>query len=121
HVGVIARATLQGGGYFGGVNFTGTPRIGPPWQYQFFIRLSDSSSSYEDQIIRARRPLDANWHVYRVDANGNGITLLFDGEPLVWISDNRFLEGHATGIQSKESAPPSGCQFHVRKFRIKAL
>ena len=55
------------------------------------------------------------WHVYRVEAKGNTITLLIDGTIVAKATDNRYLSGSRTGLWSNEY------QLEIRSSKVVAL
>jgi hypothetical protein len=56
-----------------------------------------------------------DWHTYRIEVNGNVITLLIDGKFMTCVADNKFLSAGSVGLWS------SGYQLEVRNFRVIAL
>ena len=56
-----------------------------------------------------------NLHTYRVEVNGNVITFLVDGSPLLTLTDNRYLTGSQVGLFEY------GLQLQVASFVVTAL
>lgn len=55
---------------------------------------------------------DRGWHTYRIEVDGNEITLLLDGADVQHEVSNRFLTGTRVGLWS------SGAELDVRAFRV---
>ena len=60
-------------------------------------------------------PPGTDWHIYRIEANGNEIRLLIDKKVIINMRDNRFLSAGRVGLWSSEY------QLEVRNFKVIAL
>lgn len=71
---------------------------------------------YDDDTIAVPHiSMDANWHKYRLEVNGNSIRLLLDGAPVAQGIDNRMLNSGNVGIYCGNG------QINVKSFRVYAL
>ena len=56
------------------------------------------------------------WHTYRIEARGNLIRLLIDGQPMVQTNDTTYPTGRGIGVHQGHYA-----RVTVRAFRVIAL
>jgi hypothetical protein len=66
-------------------------------------------------IAKAKFDPGKEWHLYRVEADGNTIRFLIDGAVIAKGVDNTYLSGGQVGLWSK------GVQLNVRSFKITKL
>jgi hypothetical protein len=57
----------------------------------------------------------SEWHLYRVEADGNVLKFLIDGAQYATVTDNRFLSGGIGGLSSYNS------QIEVSSFTVLRL
>ena len=97
--GLVLRRQPSGGGYTAAIRSGETPAI----------RYGDDTGSLTDA-----QPFDPGngWHTYRLEADGNVVTFLIDGARIATLTDNRYLDGGLTGLDSY------GYQLEVSSFRI---
>lgn len=56
--------------------------------------------------------MDNEWHVYRLDVNGNALTFSFDGDLVVRVDDAEFQTGTGLGLYA------AGYQVDARGFKV---
>lgn len=59
--------------------------------------------------------LDSEWHLYRIEVQGNSIRVFIDGTEVVETSDNRYLTPGEVGVWSQDG------QVSIRRFSVIAL
>lgn len=64
------------------------------------------------EVVDPGASTDRGWHTYRVEVDGNEITLSVDGATVLREVSNRFLSGTRVGLWS------SGAELNVRAFRL---
>jgi 3-keto-disaccharide hydrolase len=78
--------------------------------------LSDGDFSNDKPVKKVPfQPGYGNWHTYRIDVNGNTITVWIDGGMMFQVTDDKFLSAGQVGLWSDR------CQISVRSFTITAL
>ena len=71
-------------------------------------------SSYEE-LKATSSTVDDAWHIYRIEVQGNHITLSVDGILLLETRDNRYISSGQVGLWCNR-----GTQIAVRSFTVKA-
>jgi hypothetical protein len=71
-------------------------------------------SNGDQDIATAPHTVDGNYHTYRVEVVSNSIRLLIDGQPILEVSDNKYLNPGRVGFFSSE-------QIAVRSMRVEPL
>jgi hypothetical protein len=99
--GLVARRADAGGGYSGAMRATSTASIG----------YTDGGALTDTQPFA---PADS-WHTYRLEVDGNVVTLFTDGARIATVTDNRFLTGGLTGLFD------NGHQLEVASYRVLRL
>jgi len=66
-------------------------------------------------IAKAKFNPGKDWHLYRVDADGNTLKLLIDGAVIAKGVDNKYLSAGQVGLWS------DGVQLNVRSFKVLRL
>jgi hypothetical protein len=121
--GVVAReGTEQGGrrrreGYAGGIGANlARPNVQRPTSLCY---LNGAMSAFIRRDCIAEAAIftpGLDWHTYRLELNGNKITLRIDKQVMIKdLADNRFLSAGGVGLWSTEY------QLEVRRFRVIAL
>lgn len=112
--GVVVRSPDQVGGYKIGV--CASAGIYSCGTYDHELLLSDGSF-FQDQPVKQYpfRPAEGTWHTYRIDVQGNTITVWIDGSQAFQVTDDKYLSAGSVGLWSDRS------QISVRNFTITAL
>lgn len=80
------------------------------------IILSDGNFYNDIPVQKAPfEPAYGKWHTYRIDVNGNVITVWLDGSQIFQVTDDRHPSGGKVGLWSDR------CQISIRSFTITAL
>lgn len=69
----------------------------------------------EEPIAKTDLLLDSEWHVYRLEVQGNAVRVFVDGTLVIETSDNSFLTAGKAGLWS------DGAQVNIRRFTVIAL
>jgi hypothetical protein len=104
--GVVAREH-SGDGYFAGYHDDG----GCGWDWKTICLWGTAYGP----IGKADLVIDSEWHVYRLEVQGNTLRVFVDGTLVIETSDNSFLSAGKAGLWS------NGAQVNVRRFSIIAL
>jgi hypothetical protein len=99
--GLTTRRAADGGGYSGAIRANSTATIG----------YTDGGFETNEQPYS---PADS-WHTYRLEVDGNVVTLLADGARILTVTDNRYLTGGLTGLFD------DGLQLEVASYRVLRL
>jgi hypothetical protein len=103
-----ASASSQGAGYKAGIDGQ-TGYVGGPLEA---ARITRPGPYGPKPIAKAKFNPGKEWHLYRVEADGNTIRFLIDDAVIVKGVDNKYLSGGQVGLWSK------GVQLNVRSFKI---
>lgn len=111
YFGVLARATVYGAGYAGGVFGYGSPHVRP----EAYVRRLQANQSQSPNLSQAAYRLDSAWHTYRIEVTGQQISLYVDGHRVVQASDSAYAFGGRAGIIDY------ACQLTVGAFSVTGL
>lgn len=80
------------------------------------LRLSNDSFSQGEPVKQSPfHPTLGTWYTYRIDVQGNTITIWLGGAKIFSITDDKYLSAGSVGLWSDR------CQISVRNFKITAL
>jgi len=109
--GVVARAVEEGAYYYRAGHYC-YPFI--PY-HEVHIWAVDSEADDVDTLVQEDFTVDAEWHTYRLEVQGDAIRLFIDGELLLETGDVRYADAGQAGLWS------SDVPIEVRSFRVLAL
>lgn len=72
-------------------------------------------ADYRKPIAKTDLLLNSDWHVYRLEVQGNTVRVFVDGTLVIETSDNSFLSAGKAGLWS------DGAQVNIRRFTISSL
>jgi hypothetical protein len=93
-----------------------TPCDASDFAVSYVLILSDGDFSNDTPVKKVPfQPGSGNWHTYRIDVQGNTITVWIDGSMVFQVTDDKFLSAGQVGLWSDR------CQISIRSFTITAL
>jgi hypothetical protein len=106
-----ASASSQGAGYKAGIDGQ-TGYVGGPLEA---VRITRPGQYGPKPIAKAKFNPGKDWHLYRVEADGNTLKLLIDCAVIAKGVDNKYLSAGQVGLWS------DGAQLNVRSFKVLRL
>ncbi len=103
--GVVARATSEGAYWVG---------IGEPWSKPRAAAgpLRRAIAGCAEDLASGSYDIGTDWQTYRVEVQGNTVSLQINGMPVLQTTSNRYLEGGMVGLWSQ------GVELNVRSFKV---
>jgi hypothetical protein len=86
--------------------------------YLAHFYIGDERVGTDDYYLVSHSVSATDWHLYRLEVNGNLLRLLIDGTVIAEVTDNRLLSATGTSVGV---ACGQGAQVNVRSFRVIAL